>query len=181
VKNAPGAGLFCAAALLAACEREELPQEPPEPPRTARADLLDAQGKLVGQALFREDERGVWIDLRIADLPPGVHAVHIHETGECRPPEFRSAGDHFNPFGRKHGLLHPEGPHAGDLPNVTVGEDRRARALLLAPHVTLGPGRHSLLRPGGTSLVLHEKPDDGTSQPSGDSGGRIACGVIRRD
>lgn len=147
----------------------------------ARAELVDAQGRSVGTAEFREETRGVSVSVRFFNLPPGVHALHLHEKGECEGPDFKSSGEHFNPFGRKHGWLNPEGPHAGDLPNITVADDGTFRGSFLAPLVTLGPGRNSLFSGPGTCLMIHQGPDDGTSEPSGGSGARIACGAVRRD
>jgi len=146
----------------------------------ARAELVDGQGKPVGVAEFREESRGVLISLKLTGLPPGTHALHIHAKGVCDGPDFKGAGDHFNPFQRKHGWLNPEGPHAGDLPNITVDENGAFSGSFLAPLVTLGPGSHSLFAGPGTCLMIHQGPDDGHSDPSGNSGARIACGVIRR-
>ena len=118
------------------------------------------------------------MDLR--DLPPGLHAVHIHESAQCDPPDFKSAGGHFNPEGRQHGRKNPEGAHAGDLPNIRVGPDGAAAADFLVEGVTLEPGKQSLFKPGGTSLVIHASADDDRTDPAGNAGARIACGVIER-
>jgi superoxide dismutase, Cu-Zn family len=147
--------------------------------QTARAELRNAQGEVVGRATLTPEAPGVRVDLEVEKLPPGAHGFHIHEVGRCDPPDFMSAGGHFNPEGRKHGLKNPEGPHAGDLPNVVVGADGSARARIMAPRVTLGAGSNSLLQPAGTTLVLHAGPDDDVTDPGGNSGARIACGVIR--
>lgn len=147
----------------------------------ARAELKDVAGRSVGTAEFREEERGVRITLRLRGLPPGVHALHLHEKGACEGPGFESSGAHFNPFGREHGWLNPEGPHAGDLPNITIGPDGGFSGRFLAPLVTLGPGQHSLFAGNGTCLMIHAGPDDGMSDPAGNAGARIACGVVRRD
>jgi Cu-Zn family superoxide dismutase len=175
-----------ALAALAGCEREE--SAAPGGGATARAtgelearaELVDTQGKQVGTAMFRQEEMGVRITLDLRGLPPGAHAVHIHEKPECDGPDFKSAGEHFNPFGRKHGWLDAEGPHAGDLPNIRVKDDGAFRGSFLAPLVTLREGEHSLLRGGGTSIMIHAKPDDGATDPSGGAGDRIACGRIRK-
>jgi len=147
----------------------------------AMAVLRDAHGKEVGRATLTQGEDGVRIRLEARGLPPGKHGFHIHEKGECHPPKFESAGGHFNPDGRKHGLENPDGPHAGDLPNILVGDDGTVRTTVFAPLVRLGEGKHSILRPGGMSLVLHERPDDGKTDPDGNAGARIACGVIRSE
>lgn len=139
--------------------------------------FFDAQGKEVGKATLVESD-GVTITADFSGLPPGVHAMHIHTVGECHGPDFKSAGAHFNPFEKKHGLENPEGPHAGDLPNFEVKEDGTAHVEVTAKSVTLGEGKNSLFQPGGTCLVVHEKPDDHKTDPAGNAGARIACGVI---
>lgn len=147
-------------------------------PEKAKASLTNSQGQKVGEAQFEETTHGVKITLKVENLPPGVHAFHIHEKGLCDPPDFMTAGAHFNPFGKKHGLKSPEGPHAGDLPNLVVGADGKETLEAIASHVTLKPGKNSLFHPGGTSLVIHAGPDDYTTDPAGNAGARIACGVI---
>lgn len=141
--------------------------------------LVDAQGRNVGSAVFTQAPDGVRINVNVAGLPAGTHGIHIHEVGECTPPDFTSAGGHLNPAGREHGLQNPQGPHAGDLPNLVVGADGRGELEVVNERVTLAPGAaNSLFRPGGTSLVIHATADDQRTSPSGNSGARIACGVI---
>ncbi len=149
-------------------------------PEKAKASLVNSQGQKVGEAQFAETSNGVKITLKVENLPPGVHAFHIHEKGVCEPPEFLTAGAHFNPFHKKHGMKNPEGPHAGDLPNLVVGEDGKETLEAIASQVTLKPGTNSLFQPGGTSLVIHAGPDDYTTDPAGNAGPRIACGVITK-
>jgi superoxide dismutase, Cu-Zn family len=148
---------------------------------TAMAELLDAKGDKVGTARFTPSKDGVMIHAELTKLPPGVHAMHLHTVGECHGPDFKSAGAHFNPFGKKHGLKNPEGPHAGDLPNFTVKPDGTATVDVTATLVVLDGGKNnSLFQPGGTCIVIHEKADDEVSDPAGNAGARLACGVIKK-
>lgn len=144
-------------------------------------DLLDTQGKKIGNAKITEHgNKGIKIHIEASQLTPGTHGFHIHENGKCDPPDFTSAGSHFNPVGKQHGFNNPEGFHSGDLPNLEVGSDGKVTADIISEALTLEKGLpHSIIKPGGTSLVIHEKADDYKSDPSGNSGGRIACGVIK--
>jgi Cu-Zn family superoxide dismutase len=149
-------------------------------PPGAQAELTDAQGSVLGKATFTQLPDGVLIRLKAANLPPGVHGFHIHERAECHAPGFTTAGGHFNPGGKAHGFKNPNGPHAGDLPNVTVGQDGTLDVSTLATGVTLKDGPNSLFKEGGTSLMIHAGPDDYMTDPAGNSGARIACGPITR-
>jgi Cu-Zn family superoxide dismutase len=149
-------------------------------PPSAKAVLVNDQGQKVGEATLTQTPQGVKINLTVENLPPGVHACHIHEKGVCAAPGFQSAGGHFNPFGKHHGLQNPQGPHAGDLPNFTVGPDGKGALETVDTLVTLGVGKNSLFHEGGTSLVIHANPDDNLTDPAGNAGPRIACGPITR-
>ena len=150
-------------------------------PLTAKAALVNPKGEKVGEAKLEEAAKGVKITLKVEKFPPGVHAFHIHEKGVCDTPAFPGAGGHFNPFGKKHGLKSSQGPHAGDLPNLYVSPDGKGSLEAMAILVTLKEGQpNSLLRPGGTSLMIHANPDDDFTDPAGNAGERIACGVIVR-
>lgn len=147
---------------------------------TAVAELRDAGGRPVGTALLTQVGDVVRIVLTVTGLPPGPKAVHIHEVGVCEAPDFASAGAHFDPNGREHGFLSPRGPHAGDLPNIMVGEDGTGRLETTNELVSLLRDPASVLAGRGTALVVHAGPDDFLTPPDGDSGDRIACGVIVR-
>lgn len=141
--------------------------------------LEDADGSVVATATLTEDDSGVNISLEAENLTPGTKGFHIHENAACEAPDFESAGGHYNPTDANHGFDDPEGPHAGDLPNIEVQEDGTANETVTADTVTLDQdGENSLYADGGTALVIHSDEDDYVSQPAGDAGDRIACGVI---
>jgi len=147
----------------------------------AKAELRDASGKIVGTALLTEVAGGVRVKVDVSGLPPGKHGIHLHGAGKCEGPDFKTAGGHFNPHGKQHGLENPAGHHGGDLPNLEVGKDGTGKATFTAKGVSLGDGAESLLGKDGTALVLHAAADDGKSDPAGNSGARIACGVVTRE
>lgn len=147
----------------------------------AEAHFIDYAGNAVGTALITEQSGGgVRFHLTLNKLPSGFHGVHVHEKGDCTKPDFKSAGKHFNPDGKQHGAENPKGSHAGDLGNIEVGSDGSAVVDVVAPHVTLKEAENSLIRPGGTAIIIHAGRDDQTSDPSGNSGNPIACGVIEK-
>ena len=147
---------------------------------SGRAVIKDAQGTEVGTASLTSADAGVKVEIKVSNLSPGQHGIHIHEMGKCEAPEFKSAGGHFNPQKKKHGSQNPEGAHAGDLENLTVGNDGKATATFIAKKATLGDGDGSLFGANGTAIVIHADPDDLKTDPAGKSGARIACGVIEK-
>lgn len=144
----------------------------------AVADLVDNEGDRVGTAQLVEGPEGVEISVEVQGLEPGEKGIHIHETGDISSSDFESAGDHFNPAGAEHGLNNPEGPHAGDLENIVVEEDGTASYSAVNDRVTLSDGESSLLDEDGSALVIHAGADDQETDPSGESGDRVAAGVI---
>lgn len=149
---------------------------------TAIALLQDAEGNAVGQATFTEDDSGVTIQVELQELTvagAGEHGLHLHTTGACTP-DFQAAGGHFNPTGAQHGIDSPRGPHAGDLPNIVIDADGNATYETTNAMITLGEGNNSLFDSDGSAIVVHAGPDDMVTDPAGDSGDRIACGVIEQ-
>ncbi len=149
-----------------------------EAPTTATVEVKDQNGKVVGNIALSAGESGIAMNGKFAGLPPGVHGFHIHEKGVCTG-DFASAGGHFNPGHTKHGILHDQGRHAGDLPNLDVPASGAVNVDLFLTGVSLTPGSPINLNDAdGASFVIHAGPDDYKTDPSGNSGGRIACGVL---
>lgn len=141
--------------------------------------LYNASGDKVGTAKVTQQTSGVKISIKAEGFTPGAHGVHIHEVGECKAPDFISSGNHFNvEKKKKHGLLHPKGSENGDLPNVIADGQGKIKADITAPQVSLKEGKTTMHRKDGASLIITENADDGMTQPAGNSGKRIACGVI---
>lgn len=147
-------------------------------PTAAQSVLKDAKGRVLGKADLAETPHGVAVRVHFEGMPPGTHAFHIHDVGQCQPP-FDSAGGHFNPGGKKHGFANPDGWHAGDLPSIHVPDSGALEIEVFAPGVRLG-GPRGLLDQNGAALMVHEGPDDYRSDPAGNAGARIACGAIEK-
>ena len=143
----------------------------------ASAVLKDKDGKEVGKAELTDTPSGVLIRLTLDGVPPGDHAFHVHAVGKCEPPDFKSAGPHFNPDETKHGLMNAEGPHAGDMPNLHVPDSGKLTVEVLDEMVTLD-AEPALLDQDGSALVVHATADDYQTDPAGNAGDRIACGVV---
>ena len=146
---------------------------------TAKAELKDAKGQTVGHADLTDGPKGIIVRLRLEKAPAGEHAFHIHQTGQCEAPTFQSAGSHFNPTKMAHGILSDKGAHAGDLPNVHVPASGQLDVELFVEGVRF-TGQNGLFDADGAALVMHAKPDDYRSDPAGNAGDRIACGVITK-
>ena len=151
-------------------------------PKSAHAEIVNARGAKIGSAKITLTSDGVKIAVKVSQLTPGEHGIHIHTVGKCEGPAFTSAGGHFNPTNAHHGVHNAQEPHPhlGDLMNLVVDTNGKGNASFIANGVTLGDGANSLFHEGGTALVIHAKADNLMSDPSGNSGDRIACGVIEK-
>ncbi|MDB5681249.1 MAG: superoxide dismutase [Sphingomonas bacterium] len=163
-----------AAAALAGCTDEPRVGAPIAGGRVAVATLRTPAGREIGRATVREVAGGLRVTIDARFLPPGMHGAHLHTVGRCEGPDFASAGPHWNPTAMKHGTMNPQGPHAGDLPNLSIGADGRGTVGINLP----GAGFDALLDADGAAMVVHADVDDMMTDPSGKSGARIACGVL---
>lgn len=172
-------GILAAAVSVVAVASPSLRGQGAQAMKSVSVDLKTAQGQSVGTAMITPSGAGIQIAYDLKTLPPGEHAFHIHGVAKCEAPGFATAGGHFNPEMKKHGLQNPEGPHAGDMNNFTVAADGTAKGTLTDTRVTLGmAGANSIFAAGGTALVVHAGPDDMKTDPAGNAGDRIACGTI---
>ncbi len=149
--------------------------------RHASAVLRDPAGQVIGVARFTEDATGrLHVNVHAAGLTPGLHGIHLHAVGQCAP-TFAAAGGHHNPLGAQHGLDNPNGAHAGDLPNLFVNQAGVGRLTTVTDRATISAGPTSLFDADGSAVIIHAGPDDQVTDPTGNSGGRVACGVIEND
>lgn len=147
--------------------------------RVTREGILhDAAGKEVGRVELQQKSGSVVVSLRAQGLPPGLHGMHLHEAGRCEPPAFQTAGGHYNPHNREHGRRNTRGAHLGDLGNLRVGSNGRGNRTVTVADSETRKGLVSLLGEG-RALVIHADPDDDLTDPSGNSGARIACAVVK--
>lgn len=145
----------------------------------ASATLMAGDGSARGTASAVETGEGVQLTVNLQGFAPGIHGVHVHTIGACTGPDFTSAGGHWNPMMKQHGMANPMGMHMGDLPNATIGADGKGKLTFLIPHASIASGPEALLDADGAAIVVHAGPDDMKTDPSGNSGGRIACGVFK--
>jgi Cu-Zn family superoxide dismutase len=176
----PSTAVLTAIAVAACGGQARGPEGAKLPDITANAALFDTSGARVGVASFSEDDGGIQMGVSVTGLEPGEHGMHVHETGTCTPPRFESAGSHLNPASKQHGLLNPQGPHAGDLPNLVVETDGSADTAFTVSASLLAQGPESMLGREKRAFVIHADPDDQRTDPSGNSGARVVCGVIER-
>ncbi|MYL21142.1 superoxide dismutase family protein [Halobacillus litoralis] len=161
------------AVVLTACSGEE--RSPLE------TSMYNKDNDKIGTAVLTEQPEGVQVKLKVEGLEPGMHGIAVHEFPKCEAPEFKTAGNHFNPTSKEHGLMNPKGAHVGDMPNVEADPSGMIDVEVMLPQAKLKENQKSLLRQEGTSLIIQSGPDDGMTQPAGDAGERVACGVITLD
>lgn len=146
--------------------------------KSMTSEFHDKTGAVVGKLKVEQKGSGVVFNVELTGMKPGAHGIHIHSVGKCEGPDFKSSGTHLSLQGQQHGMENPKGPHLGDMPNIHVKHDGNGKLKFFSKLVTLHDGENSLRKSGGTSIIVHEKSDDQKTDPSGNSGDRIACAVI---
>ncbi|SDM96633.1 superoxide dismutase, Cu-Zn family [Fictibacillus solisalsi] len=188
-KWARSVGILSLGILLSACSSNNNMKSDPKSEGASSmsksspitVQLMNSHGQKAGIATLEQAAEGVKVKVEAKGLAPGKHGIHFHENGVCEVPKFESAGKHFNTTKKLHGFENPKGPHVGDLKNITADQSGNASADLMSSLVTLQEGKdNSLLKEGGTALVVHAQADDYKTDPSGNSGDRILCGVIKK-
>lgn len=182
MKIATFVSLVSTVGLLAACTQDgsvaSSGSVPPSAAPTAKAALVANDGAARGEAMITQSADGLRVRVRATGLTPGAHAVHIHMTGRCTPLDFASAGGHWNPTGRQHGKDNPQGMHMGDMPNMIAGSDGIGEVEYLVSDGVISGGTMPLLDADGAAVVVHAQADDYKSDPAGNAGGRVLCGVV---
>ena len=145
----------------------------------AMSTIINQAGETIGEATYEQGPNGVVVYIKLSGLTPGRHGMHFHAVGKCEGGEkFKTAAGHIDPAKKPHGFLHPEGPHEGNLPNLIVAADGTAEVELYTSLVSISDGSAALLDGDGSTLIIHENPDDHNTQPIGGDGGRVACGLV---
>jgi Cu-Zn family superoxide dismutase len=171
-------GTGAALALAAAAALAQAAPQEGDGTAVVTADVNNAEGHAVAEARATQESDGVRIHVTASGMQPGTYGAHVHAVGRCDAPDFASAGGHWNPTEKHHGRLNPQGQHMGDLPNLTIGANGNGEVDYLIAGATLHGGEHPMLDDDGAAVVIHAGPDDYRSDPSGNSGARMACGVF---
>ncbi len=170
----------CAVMVLAAGTCAWAQNAPQGMPKSVTVQMETSDGRDGGKAVLVQEKKDVKVEVTFKNLAPGTHAIHIHQYPKCDAPEFKTAGGHLNPTGKQHGFQNPQGHHDGDMPvNLVVGDDGMVKKTFTTKDITLDPkAPNSVFANGGTSVMVHSKPDDMKTDPSGNAGSRESCGII---
>ena len=171
------AGACLAASLAGSAWAQNAPQGMP---KSVTVQMETSDGRDGGKAVLVQEKKDVKVEVNFKNLNPGTHAIHFHQYPKCDAPEFKTAGGHFNPAGKQHGIQNPQGHHAGDMPvNLVVGDDGAVKKDFTTTDLSLDPkAANSVFANGGTSIMVHSKEDDMKTDPSGNAGSRESCGIV---